>query len=96
MLSFRRLPFPSLPRPLLSLTCHALVGTIEASKVINHGVNVLCQATLAFLLNETPGSSATSATTINVHIAKGMISMENDRTWENWCNERIWKLWQTL
>lgn len=72
---------------------HALVNTMEASKVMNHGVNVWCHLMLEWL-NATPGNTVMSAMPTNVHYAKGMISVESDRIWKEWLNEQIWKAWQ--
>lgn len=76
-----------------SVMSHVLVNTIEVSKVLNHGVSLWCQVMLEWL-NATPGYIATTATTIDVLTAKGMISMETDRIWKEWLNDQIWRAWQ--
>jgi len=93
VVSFRSLPFPRLPRRCNLLLSHALVNTMEASKVANHGVNLWCNLMLEWL-NATPGNTVIRAMPTNVLTAKGMISVENDRIWKEWLNERIWRAWQ--
>ena len=82
-----------LPTPLRSLLSHALVSTIEINQMVSHGVSVMCQV-MYECLNATPGNTVISAMPTNVLTAKGMISMEYDRIWQNWLNEQIWRAWQ--